>query len=452
MYKTKVQELCQKKQWRPPMYSTMKDGPDHHPRFNSSVSVNGLFFHSPFPSKSSKDAQSAAAKLAFLHFTGSSATLPSTEPIDVESNTTTETYHDDDDDPQIQSDELHVTLTDDFQSQYKGLLQNYAQQNNLDPPLYMSESDGPSHAIRFKATVTVGGQTFESPMFFKTLKGAEQAAAKAALMSLSPDGFQKGDFGLYKNLLQELAQQEGFSIPIYNTTKSGELHMPTFYSNVEVEGEIFHGKEGKSKKQAELNAAKVAYSILKERGLSRSAEAASPSLAEDEALLTTSSTLTKTMESQQNLEDENHLLPSPIIKYKKTSKEEMDGIQEVSLMETLSSAAKFCTKDSSSSPAVLQLDQNTENGNSFSCPDSVPSSPKQGQLSSPNLAHPNFSALSNLDSNMKNVGTMSYLLCNRVRVYTSLPDIEFPKGITVLQIGDNKWVAVSLEFPNEEGN
>ena len=70
MYKTKVQELCQKKQWRPPMYSTMKDGPDHYPRFNSSVSVNGLLFHSPFPSKSSKDAQNAAAKLAFLHFTG----------------------------------------------------------------------------------------------------------------------------------------------------------------------------------------------------------------------------------------------------------------------------------------------------------------------------------------------------------------------------------------------
>ena len=56
-------------------------------------------------------------------------------------------------------------------------------------------------------------------------------------------------------------------------------------------------------------------------GLSRSAEAASPSLGEGEALLTTSLTLTKTMESQQNLEDENHLLPSPIIKYKETSKE-----------------------------------------------------------------------------------------------------------------------------------
>ena len=85
-------------------------------------------------------------------------------------------------------------------------------------------------------------------------------------ISLTPPLYPfQGDFGLYKNLLQELAQQEGFSIPIYDTTKSGELHMPTFYSNVEVEGEIFRGKEGKSKKQAELNAAKVAYSILKER-------------------------------------------------------------------------------------------------------------------------------------------------------------------------------------------
>jgi hypothetical protein len=60
-------------------------------------------------------------------------------------------------------------------------------------------------------------------------------------------------------------------------------------------------------------------------GLSRSAEAASPSLAEDEALLTTSSTLTKTMESQQSLEDQYDLLPSPIIKYKETAKKDSTG-------------------------------------------------------------------------------------------------------------------------------
>jgi hypothetical protein len=69
---------------------------------------------------------------------------------------------------------------------------------------------------------------------------------------------------MYKNLLQESAQREGLSIPIYKTIKIGPCHMPTFFSTVEVKGEIFRGKGGKSKKHAELNAAKVAYSFLKQ--------------------------------------------------------------------------------------------------------------------------------------------------------------------------------------------
>lgn len=69
MYKTKVQELCHQKRWSLPRYSTMKDGADHDPRFKSSVSVNGLSFHSSVSCKSSKESQNDAAKLAFLHFT-----------------------------------------------------------------------------------------------------------------------------------------------------------------------------------------------------------------------------------------------------------------------------------------------------------------------------------------------------------------------------------------------
>ena len=69
----------------------------------------------------------------------------------------------------------------------------------------------------------------------------------------------------YKNLLQELVQREDLSIPIYKTTKHGEPHKPIFFSTVELEGEIFHGKAAKSKKQAELDAARVAYVALKER-------------------------------------------------------------------------------------------------------------------------------------------------------------------------------------------
>lgn len=57
--------------------------------------------------------------------------------------------------------------------------------------MYSNICEGPSHSPCFKATVTVDGQTFESPDFLKTLKDAEHAAAKIALMSLSTDDFQE---------------------------------------------------------------------------------------------------------------------------------------------------------------------------------------------------------------------------------------------------------------------
>lgn len=72
------------------------------------------------------------------------------------------------------------------------------------------------------------------------------------------------DIALYKNLLQELAQKEGLRLPLYSTTRSGEAHMPTFVSNVELEGVIYTGQESKTKKQAEMSAAKVAYLNFKE--------------------------------------------------------------------------------------------------------------------------------------------------------------------------------------------
>lgn len=40
--------------------------------------------------------------------------------------------------------------------------------------------------------------------------------------------------------------------------------MPIFVSQVEVEGVLYTGQEAKSKKQAEMSAAKVAYMALKE--------------------------------------------------------------------------------------------------------------------------------------------------------------------------------------------
>lgn len=72
-----------------------------------------------------------------------------------------------------------------MQHLYKTQLQTYTQKRNLPLPVYTSESTGPSHNCCFKSKVTVAGQTYESPEFFSTLKDAEHAAAKTALISLS---------------------------------------------------------------------------------------------------------------------------------------------------------------------------------------------------------------------------------------------------------------------------
>ncbi|KAL6225498.1 hypothetical protein ACLB2K_004348 [Fragaria x ananassa] len=60
---SKLQEVCQKKAWALPEYSSTKEGLDHDPRFASSVLVNGLTFHTPQSFRSSKLAQNDAARL-----------------------------------------------------------------------------------------------------------------------------------------------------------------------------------------------------------------------------------------------------------------------------------------------------------------------------------------------------------------------------------------------------
>lgn len=70
----------------------------------------------------------------------------------------------------------------------------------------------------------------------------------------------------------------------------------------------------------------------------------------------------------------------------------------------------------------------------------------------PSSATPDVSIVSAADSRMKmTAGMRSYLLGDRVKVYTYIPDISLPAGTVVLPIGQDKWVKVSLEFPNKNG-
>ncbi|XP_062113617.1 uncharacterized protein LOC133824670 isoform X2 [Humulus lupulus] len=78
MYKSKLQELCQKRHWSLPTYTSAKQGLDHNPSFSAAVIVNGQSFHTSTSSKSSKEAQNDAARIAFdyLSLNGSLDKLP----------------------------------------------------------------------------------------------------------------------------------------------------------------------------------------------------------------------------------------------------------------------------------------------------------------------------------------------------------------------------------------
>ena len=63
----------------------------------------------------------------------------------------------------------------------------------------------------------------------------------------------------YKSLLQEMAQTDKKSIEYKVVEETGTSHDKTFYVEVKIEGMVFGTGRGKSKKEAEQNAAEDAY-------------------------------------------------------------------------------------------------------------------------------------------------------------------------------------------------
>ncbi|XP_075502162.1 double-stranded RNA-binding protein 1-like isoform X4 [Primulina tabacum] len=285
MYKCKLQELCQRKSWNLPEYNTIKDGPDHLPRFKAIAVVNGLDFETPAECSSAKEAQNSVAKVAYDHFNISTpprgqqspsalvqpvfpacssplAPMPhNVEPVPVSP---------------IPSS-LPLPPPEGSLHMYKNRLQQHAQKRYLSLPVYTCESKGPPHTRLFKSRVSFDGKSYETMEFFPTLKEAEHAVAMVACQMLQIDQSQE-DGGLYKNLLQELAQKRGLLCPTYETVRWGLPHRSVFQSIVEVGSSTFHGDEAKNKKQAEMNAASVAYCALTESSLVTECSKASSSV------------------------------------------------------------------------------------------------------------------------------------------------------------------------------
>ncbi|CAI9781357.1 unnamed protein product [Fraxinus pennsylvanica] len=426
MYKSKLQELCHKCNWALPKYTCVKDGPDHIPQFKASVVVSGINFDTITICKSSKEAYNEAAKLAFLHFT--SDTLNQSGEYNEEPNSKNDVQS-----PKVHSDAVANQLNEnlDLPEKFKKMLQIFVERKDLALPVYHVEKEGPLTPCT-KATVNIGENRFVTQGLYKTSEEAEDAAAQIALLSLSTEALQEDPLS-YKNLLQELTQEEGFFLSMYTTIVSGEPHNQTFISSVEIEGEIFRGAEAKFKKVAELNAAKAAYTAFIERKLFHPADFKLRS-SDDDALKIASRVGSVTISDQKVKGTPGcSSNTSPAIKNEAQHGENKDENEETEYSNDCASGNdKFSTHESIAFPNVPVTDKLTG-----------------GRPSSPT---PDVSILSAADSRTKMAaGMRSYLLGDRVKVYTYIPDIALPAGTVVLPIGQDKWVKVSLEFPNKNG-
>ncbi|XWS42709.1 hypothetical protein CRYUN_Cryun16bG0037400 [Craigia yunnanensis] len=380
MYKSKLQELCQKRAWNLPEYDTTKRGQDHNPRFEATVIINGKSFQSQNLARSSKEAQNEAAHLAFLHFTSPPLPVPgsSNATATFDSNIANRRIFQPERQEAIRDSQVNgpasickdTERSEDVQHLYKNLLQNFAQKRNLSRPIYSCEFEGPPHASRFRCKVTINEKTYESLDFFPTIKEAEHAAARIALSCLSPGAIEEEDSSLYKNLLQEFTQKEGCPLPVYTTTRSGEAHASTFFSIVEVKGEVFTGQEAKTKKQAEVLAAKVAYMKLKEFN----------------------GTFT------------NHHL----------------------------------------SVSFPQPEMTTDWQSSSSSSDLYDRPLPEDDLPTFNLPSNFSAITNSVEDSIEQPVAISTLSCNRVVVLPRVPNMKFPAGTTVLPMSDDNWVAIEF--------
>ncbi|WJX25406.1 HLA class II histocompatibility antigen, DR beta 4 chain [Trifolium repens] len=296
---------------------------------------------------------------------------------------------------------------------YKTQLQIYAQKKNLKLPEYSPEWEGPPHAMRFKCKVTIDGQTFESPKFYPTLKEAEHAAAEIALKSLSPTGIQEDEIVVYKNLLQELVQKKGFQLPVYTTTKSGEAHKPIFSSQVEIDGKTFTGQESKSRKHAEMSAAKVAYTTLKER---KARGGQPPDCSKENVITGLQHQSNAELSVSSGLVIQNP--PEQVKVEKKLSPKNANGCSGVSL--------------GSKSKAIRSF----SDGNNFDFETNIMSSTA---VNSPSRANFETSIISSTAVN-------SPSRPKKVIVYSTKTNVEIDKGGSLMPISDDKWVAYSYSY------
>ncbi|XP_020571921.1 double-stranded RNA-binding protein 4-like isoform X2 [Phalaenopsis equestris] len=152
---------------------------------------------------------------------------------------------------------------------HKNRLQEYAQRSGLPLPSYSTINEGEPHAPRFRATILLDGLQFTSPYTFSQRKEAEQDVAKIALEFISVKFKNEGSFNIRKDpafcklILNEYAAKLKKGRPSYTTSQQDGL-LPIFTTTVIFDGNTYVGFAGRSKREAEQNAACVVIDSILE--------------------------------------------------------------------------------------------------------------------------------------------------------------------------------------------
>ncbi|KAL5724429.1 Double-stranded RNA-binding protein [Ranunculus cassubicifolius] len=160
MYKNQLQELAQRSCFNLPSYTCIREGPDHAPRFKACVNFNGEIFEAPGYCTTLRQAEHAAAEVAFN-------TLSTRGPSRLVAARVL--------------DEIGV---------YKNLLQESVHRAGLNLPVYTTERSGPGHLPVFISIVELAGINFTGEAA-RTKKQAEKNAAMAAWSALKQLGSSK---------------------------------------------------------------------------------------------------------------------------------------------------------------------------------------------------------------------------------------------------------------------
>ncbi|KAF7030966.1 hypothetical protein CFC21_042385 [Triticum aestivum] len=458
-YKSQLQVHAQKRHKDLPSYDTIRSGPPHAPLFRSTVTIDGRKFESPQDYHTTKEAEFAAARVALMSL------CQEANPSE-----------------QMPVGSASCISLPGIQINHKLQLQMYAQKRGKQLPWYDRIQEGPSHAPRFKSIVTIDGQTFESPQYCHTIKEAEYAAANLALVSLAQEvqGMQ------YTNPRHELAEKEGSSLPVCNTSSDNLKDSSISKSTVHTQGESFQEGPGNNKKQKQMTVAAFQPSkdtehdscsvgsriylpvadktqSLDEPIKSGSMENVKPAAPEPSIkaevidltqecrspplvsvpptdmlnLVATTSTVPVALQSPVEtiqpvkMENDKPAIPEP-----STEAEVMDVAEPSAEAEGMDVAEPSAEAEVD----VPEPSIEDEVMNSTSEHTSLP----LGSMPPTNTSSLAVKATAVPVDSARCSYSMS---TNRIQIYPCRPDLKLPEGATVLPFSDDKWVAVSLPLP-----